>query len=61
METQEKRVSYYENLNQEIMNKAAVADEENFLENTFTEIYIDTLSSAGEIESGMLLISFVLV
>ncbi len=52
METQEKRVSYYENLNQEIMNKAAVADEENFLENTFTEIYIDTLSSAGEIESG---------
>ncbi len=52
MDTQETRSDFYLNLGQEIMNKAAVEDEENFLENTFTERYIDNLCIAGEIDSG---------
>lgn len=52
MKMRETLNEFYQNLNQEIINKAAVEDEENFLENIFTERYIDTLCCAGEIESG---------
>ena len=37
MKMRETLNEFYQNLNQEIINKAAVEDEENFLENIFTE------------------------
>lgn len=43
---------FYKDINQEVINKAAVNEEENFRENTFTEIFIDNLTAAAEVEYG---------
>lgn len=43
---------FYEDLNQEIINKAAIDETEDFRENIFTQIYIDHLCEAAEIEDG---------
>ncbi len=43
---------FYIDLNQEIINKAAVDETEDFRENIFTQIYIDYLCEAAEIEDG---------
>ncbi len=43
---------FYEDLTQEIINKAAINETEDFRENIFTQIYIDHLCEAAEIEDG---------
>ena len=43
---------FYEDLSQEIINKAAIDETEDFRENIFTQIYIDYLCEAAEIEDG---------
>ena len=43
---------FYNDLNQEIINKAAINEDEDFRENTFTEIFTDYLVEAAEIEYG---------
>lgn len=43
---------FYEDLTQEIINKAAIDDTEDFRENIFTQIFIDYLCEAAEIEDG---------
>lgn len=43
---------FFEDLNQEIINKADIDDTEDFRENIFTQIYIDYLCEAAEIEDG---------
>lgn len=48
----EELVKFYEDLGQEIINKAAIDETEDFRENIFTQIYIDYLSEAAEIEDG---------
>ncbi len=48
----EELTKFYEDLNQEIINKAAIDETEDFRENIFTQIYIDYLCEAAEIEDG---------
>ena len=48
----EELVKFYEDLGQEIINKAAIDETEDFRENIFTQIYIDYLCEAAEIEDG---------
>ncbi|MBR5636723.1 MAG: AIPR family protein [Pseudobutyrivibrio sp.] len=43
---------FYEDLSQEIINKAAIDETEDYRENIFTQIYIDYLCEAAEIEDG---------
>ena len=43
---------FYTDLEQEIINKAALDETEDFRENIFTQIYIDYLCEAAEIEDG---------
>lgn len=43
---------FYEDLTQEIINKAAIDDTEDFRENIFTQIYMDYLCEAAEVEDG---------
>ena len=43
---------FYTELNQEIINKSVVSEDEDFRENTFTETFIDYLVEAAEIEYG---------
>lgn len=43
---------FYDDLSQEIINKAAIDETEDFRENIFTQIYIDHLCEAAEIEDG---------
>ena len=43
---------FYEDLSQEIINKAAIDETEDFRENIFTQIYIDYLCEAAEVEDG---------
>ena len=43
---------FYEDLSQEIINKAAIDETVDFRENIFTQIYIDYLCEAAEIEDG---------
>lgn len=50
--TEQELVKFYEDLNQEIVNKASIDEEEDFRENIFTEVYIDDLVEAAEIEYG---------
>ncbi len=45
-------IKFYEDINQEIINKAAIDETEDFRENIFTQIYIDFLCEAAEIEDG---------
>lgn len=45
-------MKFYEDLSQEIINKAAMDETEDFRENIFTQIYIDYLCEAAEIEDG---------
>ena len=45
-------IRFYEDINQEIINKAAIDETEDFRENIFTQIYIDFLCEAAEIEDG---------
>lgn len=54
MPKSEELYKFYEDLCQEIINKAALDEEEDFRENIFTQIYIDYLSEAAEIEDGNL-------
>ena len=48
----EELAKFYEDLSQEIINKAAIDETEDFRENIFTQIYIDYLCEAAEIEDG---------
>lgn len=48
----EELIRFYEDLGQEIINKAAIDETEDFRENIFTQIYIDYLCEAAEIEDG---------
>ena len=48
----EELIKFYEDLGQEIINKAAIDETEDFRENIFTQIYIDYLCEAAEIEDG---------
>ena len=48
----EELTKFYEDLSQEIINKAAIDETEDFRENIFTQIYIDYLCEAAEIEDG---------
>ena len=48
----EELIKFYEDLSQEIINKAMIDDTEDFRENTFTQIYIDYLCEAAEVEDG---------
>lgn len=48
----EELTKFYEDLTQEIINKAAIDETEDFRENIFTQIYIDYLCEAAEIEDG---------
>lgn len=48
----EELIKFYEDLSQEIINKAAIDETEDFRENIFTQIYIDYLCEAAEIEDG---------
>lgn len=48
----EELLSFYTDLNQEIFNKSAINEDEDFRENTFTEIFLDDLVEAAEIEYG---------
>lgn len=43
---------FYEDLNQEVINKGIIDETEDFRENIFTQIYIDYLCEAAEIEDG---------
>lgn len=43
---------FYQDLNQEIINKAAIEEEEGFREDIFTQLYIDYLTEAAEVEDG---------
>lgn len=43
---------FYNELHQEIINKAAIDETEDFRENIFTQVYIDYLCEAAEIEDG---------
>lgn len=45
---------FYEDLGQEILNKAAMDETEDFQENIFTQIYMDYLTEAAEVEDGNL-------
>ena len=45
-------VKFYKDLSQEIINKATLEETEEFRENIFTQIYIDYLCEAAEIEDG---------
>ena len=45
----EELTKFYEDLSQEIINKAAIDETEDFRENIFTQIYIDYLCEAAEI------------
>lgn len=45
-------MKFYEDLSQEIINKATIDETEDFRENIFTQIYIDHLCEAAEIEDG---------
>lgn len=44
--------TFYKELSQEIYNKSILDETEDFRENTFTQIFIDYLCEAAEIESG---------
>ena len=48
----EELTKFFEDLNQEIINKATIDETEDFRENIFTQIYIDYLCEAAEIEDG---------
>lgn len=48
----EELTKFYEDLSQEIINKASIDETEDFRENIFTQIYIDYLCEAAEIEDG---------
>ena len=48
----EELMKFYEDLSQEVINKAAMDETEDFRENIFTQIYIDYLCEAAEIEDG---------
>ncbi len=48
----EELTKFYEDLSQEIINKAAIDETEDYRENIFTQIYIDFLCEAAEIEDG---------
>ena len=48
----EELTKFYEDLGQEVINKAAIDETEDFRENIFTQIYIDYLCEAAEIEDG---------
>lgn len=48
----EELTKFYKDLSQEIINKAAIDETEDFRENIFTQIYIDYLCEAAEIEDG---------
>ena len=52
MANSEELVKFYNDLSQEIINKAALEETEEFRENIFTQIYIDYLCEAAEIEDG---------
>lgn len=52
MANKEELVKFYQDLSQEIINKAALEETEEFRENIFTQIYIDYLTEAAEIEDG---------
>ena len=43
---------FYKDLSQEIINKASIDETEDFRENIFTQIYMDYLCEAAEIEDG---------
>lgn len=43
---------FYKDLGQEIINKASIDETEDFRENIFTQIYVDYLCEAAEIEDG---------
>ena len=50
MSKNEELVKFYQDLSQEIINKAALEETEEFRENIFTQIYVDYLTEAAEIE-----------
>ena len=52
MANDEELRKFYEDLSQEIINKAAIDETEDFRENIFTQIYIEYLCEAAEIEDG---------
>ena len=52
MAKKEELVKFYQDLSQEIINKAALEETEEFRENIFTQIYVDYLTEAAEIEDG---------
>ena len=52
MATNEALKCFFEELSQEIINKAAIDETEDFRENIFTQIYIDYLCEAAEVEDG---------
>jgi hypothetical protein len=52
MAKKEELEKFYENIGQEIINKAAIDETEDFRENVFTQIYIDYLCEAAELEDG---------
>lgn len=52
MARNEELVKFYNDLSQEIINKATIDETEDFRENIFTQIYIDYLCEAAEIEDG---------
>ena len=43
---------FYKDLSQEIINKASLDETEDFRENTFTQVYVDYLCEAAELEDG---------
>lgn len=43
---------FYHDLSQEVINKAVMEETEDFRENIFTQIYIDYLSEAAELDDG---------
>ena len=45
---------FYEDLSQEIINKAAMDETEDFRENIFSQVYMDYLIEAAEVEDGNL-------
>jgi len=52
MSRQEELEKFYFELNQEVINKAAMDDDEDFRENVFTQVVIDYLCESGQIEDG---------
>ena len=52
MEKNETVEEFYNNTAQEVIARAAAEDEENYRENILTEIYIDYLEEAAELEDG---------